>query len=306
MKTTWARDEIDAMANRILQYREELQFNLVVSVRERLQHVDIEQEQRYRQLNVEGQETIRRLLDSNCEVFDQSLRSQADALRQRHDESDSLTQQGFQEQNRQHRSAEGKASARHDDIGQLLREHEIPADRRQEEVLAAINEKRSKSDSRSIESAILAHLAFPRMSERRDEVSDQYRKTLEWVFADRSEKEQQWPSLVEWLEKGDGCYWLYGKPCSGKSTLMKFVSGNPRTLSALQRWAPRTRSLLGLETWAPENGIITASFFFWNAGSYLQKSQVGLLQSLLHDLLAQCPAIIPAVLPQLYSAATED
>lgn len=225
----------------------------------------------------------------------------------RHDISDESTRRQFREQSNQHRSAENSASTRHDEIKELLREQEIIADRREEKILAAINAKRLKTKARSLEQEVLSHLNFPRMRERGDEVSGQCKNTFEWNFADevRSAGQQQWPSLIEWLTRGDGCYWVNGKPDSGKSTLMKFISDDPRTSSALRLWAPRTRSLLGLESWAPKHGVITASFFFWNAGSYMQKSQAGLLQTLLYDLLRQCPILIPAVLPQLYDTAKD-
>lgn len=299
-KTVWAREDIDALAERLRKYRDELQFHLIVSVRKRLDHVHLDEEQRFRQLNAEGQETIRKLIDKKCDVFETNLYSQTETLRNRHDLSDSRTGQGFREQTRHHLSAEKNARSRHEDIRQLLHEQEILADQRQEEILAAINDKRSKLSSRSIEQAVLSHLRFERMSDRQDEVAEQYQKTFEWVFADVQKGPQKWPNLMEWLENGDGCYWLHGKPGSGKSTLMKFVTEDDRTFAALKRWAPRTRSLLALEKWAPENGIITASFYFWRAGSYMQKSQAGLLQTLLYELLRQCPAIIPVVFPQLY------
>ena len=263
----------------------------------------MENEQRYKQLNIEGQETIRKIVDKNCKVFASSLDSQTETMRQRHDLSDNYTQQGFREQSQQRRSAEERASTRHDDIKRKLQEHEILADRREEAILAAINETKSKFNAKSLEAEVLDHLDFPKMRDREGEVSEQYRDTFEWVFKGDSENKQQWPSLINWLENGDGCYWVSGKPGCGKSTLVKFISDDPRTSSAIRKWAPRTRSLLGLEPWAPKHGIITAYFFFWNAGSYMQKSEIGLLQTLLYDLLCQCPAIISRVLPKLYETA---
>ena len=52
-----------------------------------------------------------------------------------------------------------------------------------------------------------------------------------------------------------------------------------------------------LEAWAGEKKLVTASFFFWNPGTDMQKSQEGLLQSLLYSIFRQCPATIPLVCP---------
>jgi hypothetical protein len=69
---------------------------------------------------------------------------------------------------------------------------------------------------------------------------------------------------------------------------MKYLLGDPRTKSALSRWTER-----------PENEVTVASFFFWNLGSAIQKSQEGLLRSLLYDILSQHPGLIPSVMPEL-------
>jgi hypothetical protein len=43
--------------------------------------------------------------------------------------------------------------------------------------------------------------------------------------------------------------------------------------------------------------LFTASFFFWNSGFPMQKSQAGLLQSLLYQVLRACPSLIMEVCP---------
>ena len=65
---------------------------------------------------------------------------------------------------------------------------------------------------------------------------------------------------------------------------MKYVSNHRATLETLRRWA-------GAEQ------LFTANFFFWNSGYPMQKSQVGLLQSLLYQVLRTYPALIMEVCP---------
>jgi hypothetical protein len=78
-------------------------------------------------------------------------------------------------------------------------------------------------------------------------------------------------------------FWIGGKAGSGKSTLMKFIHDHPCTKAALRVWAgPAT--------------LITASYFFWSSGSHLQKSQEGLLQTLLYDILTKRPSLISKVI----------
>ncbi|KAF1979009.1 hypothetical protein BU23DRAFT_192983 [Bimuria novae-zelandiae CBS 107.79] len=51
---------------------------------------------------------------------------------------------------------------------------------------------------------------------------------------------------------------------SGKFTLMKFLESHPDTRAMLQQWCQPFR-------------LVTVSFYFWNAGTHMQKSLEGLL-----------------------------
>jgi hypothetical protein len=56
-----------------------------------------------------------------------------------------------------------------------------------------------------------------------------------------------------------------------------------------------------LAKWAGrEHKVITPGFFFWNSGSPDQSSQLGLLRSLLHNILSHNEKLIPAVFPARY------
>jgi hypothetical protein len=46
-----------------------------------------------------------------------------------------------------------------------------------------------------------------------------------------------------------------------------------------------------------EKKLVVASYFFWNPGLPLQKSIPGLVRTLLHDILQECPALIPLAFP---------
>ena len=59
----------------------------------------------------------------------------------------------------------------------------------------------------------------------------------------------------------------------------------------------RTESLL--QEWAGNSELIIASLFFWYAGSRPQKSQVGLLHSLLHTVLSRRPELIILLFPNV-------
>jgi hypothetical protein len=126
------------------------------------------------------------------------------------------------------------------------------------------------------EQNILSSLQFEFMRMRHSNIKDATPKTFQWIY--------RHSEFLNWLHSQSGTYWISGKAGSGKSTLMKFLCDHAKTKKALQTWA------------GPEN-LVIANYFFWSAGNRMQKSQEGLLQSLLYQVLRQCPVLIPTVCP---------
>lgn len=123
------------------------------------------------------------------------------------------------------------------------------------------------------------------MPDRHDEIPVSHKKTFEWIYRDSTQETKSWSNFAEWLRRDDGIFWIAGKAGSGKSTLMKYLYDNPKTREELVCWSKNIP-------------LILAAFFFWKTGTSMQKSQIGLLQSLLHETLSQCYQLIPIVLPE--------
>ncbi|KAK7917976.1 hypothetical protein PG985_009850 [Apiospora marii] len=163
-----------------------------------------------------------------------------------------------------------------------------PSENKRSKVLAKLVEFRkleiaTKEISETAETVrkdqeILRRLHFDHLQTRHRAIEEAHSKTFQWAF----EQQNKGLRFREWLENDNNVFWVYGKPGSGKSTFMKFLCDNEDTRNCLQRWSG-------------EKGLIIAKFFFWNAGSNLQKSQEGLLRSLLFEILRQCPELMPAV-----------
>lgn len=136
----------------------------------------------------------------------------------------------------------------------------------------------------STQQRFLRTLSFNEMRQRRFNVVSAHLKTCEWVFEDYAPEQdgaEMRLLLKDWLQNRRGHFWLQGKPGSGKSTLMKFICGNPKTQHLLNSWAS-----------SAQKRLVTAEFFFWHSGSPLEKSQEGLLRSLLFGILSKCPELI--------------
>ncbi|KAK6835948.1 proteinrelated to small s protein [Apiospora arundinis] len=134
---------------------------------------------------------------------------------------------------------------------------------------------------------ILESLSFKSMGFREQDIERAHGTSFDWIFNDQVGDSH--PSFSEWLSttKLGNIYWITGKPGSGKSTLIRYLSGHKKTTRLLHAWAGNPN-------------VTTAGFYFWTSGSQEQRSQTGLLRSLLFQLLSTKPDIIAQALPQLW------
>ncbi|KAH7139810.1 hypothetical protein B0J13DRAFT_68001 [Dactylonectria estremocensis] len=124
-------------------------------------------------------------------------------------------------------------------------------------------ENPSGDDLNELEKSCLESLRFPRMNNRHRTIGSPMQDTCIWLF--EHHEFERWLNNVSHKD-GDNLIWLRGKPGSGKSVLMK---------EAFRQITLKQRSL----------GFCTAAFFFNAKGEPLEHSHVGLLRSLLYQLL---------------------
>lgn len=130
--------------------------------------------------------------------------------------------------------------------------------------------------------ALLSSLFYPDHAARRENVKPPWENTFKWIFEDYRRNSVEWSSFPEWLRTRSSTYWISGKAGSGKSTLMTHILHDDRL-----------KENLGI--WSPDHEVHVLSFFFWRPGSILQKSVVGMLRSILYQLLEEIPRVFNAL-----------
>lgn len=123
---------------------------------------------------------------------------------------------------------------------------------------------------------LLRLLSFPEMNARKASIKDLSRRkkssTFNWIYLP---SHAQIPiGFSDWLEQPNAdMFWITGRPGSGKSVMTELISQNEETRTRLKRWAGPF-------------GLTLATHFFWSPGTSLQKTTIGLLRSLLFQLIS--------------------
>ncbi|KAK3368801.1 hypothetical protein B0H63DRAFT_529171, partial [Podospora didyma] len=120
---------------------------------------------------------------------------------------------------------------------------------------------------------IIDALHFRGITERRSTIPPAHEATFEWAWEDSSRPEldgAKWDPLAPWLREHDPpkghCYWHH------------------------------------LRDWAGQAQLVVSSFYFWYAGTELQKSHAGLLRGLLFNILSSRPELAPILFPDICRA----
>lgn len=256
LKSLWTRKEIEAIAARLESYRDQLVLRILVDLRDEVKSLSFDINARLESLQMENKAIITNILKDHATITNE-LRQSVAVINQFQPDRGYLSVSSCTV------PASSWPDVPYHDTTRISKSH----------FENAISRARLPGPL-TLQTRLMRWLQFRMMHVRLDEVHKAHEKTFRWIFHERraQEQERRWSDLVEWLESGSSCYWVNGKAGSGKSTLMKYIVDHPRTHSALSKWA-------GPDT------LVTAPFFFWNSGTTLQKSHVGLLRSILFEAL---------------------
>ena len=275
LRTIWSMEEIDAMTERLKQYRSEIIVHL-----ETMQRYVPYPYQFARLTDDSSQEHSVILaaldtLDTNGRQLRVELTAEIENLRacllgSLEKLKDELK---FQQNNRRAKVRRNLGISTSN--GSVPGATDIPA------IIAILLSGANSLSRLSIDIEVLRSLQFTEMSFRHSKIATAHPDTCQWAFKEK---------FAQWLRSPDPLFWISGKPGSGKSTLMKYLVDNKQTTSELSHWSGSYK-------------LATAGYFFWINGTEMQRSQEGLLQSILYDILRMCPGLIEKAFPVHCDAA---
>lgn len=257
----WKRNAIDDLQKQLVSYQKALETRMLKRLCDKFDLASLQQNHTFASLDQSMQNMIQGLIDGHAKLRDLVSKEAGDTkvliTKEMEDTRTSVTQEGVTTRTKV--ADEAKASRMNiaDEFSSLK--------------IAQADDAHRK--------AVMDSLFFPDIHSRQETIKEAHRNTYQWIFETNSQQTQSWSNFAEWLQNGQGIYWISGKAGSGKSTLMNYVFAEERTTEALKIWAGKRE-------------LLTPTFFFWNAGSTLQKSTGGLLRSLLYQLLEQRPSLV--------------
>jgi hypothetical protein len=174
------------------------------------------------------------------------------------------------------------------DIVQQQQANDHLAAKRHEEVIDRLeNTQNAEFSELDFVNRLEGLLQHEKQNDRFDDIVAAHERTFQWALQEHDSTTQSWPNLYNWLQRESGLYWISGKAGSGKSTLMKYLHKDKLLQASLKEWAG-------------DSQLIVVHFYFWNAGSDLQKSQEGLFRGLLPQVLNQEPSLGPELFQEQF------
>ncbi|RDW79842.1 hypothetical protein BP6252_04480 [Coleophoma cylindrospora] len=279
IKYAWNQTEIEVLSKKLHELRKSLDTHILAGLRTTIDVMAIQHSNRFDGLEKSMQTILLALLD-HPKSFSRDIHDQTVAVAQLLDRCEVVIRDEHDKTRAYVVDAIQVLATTEEEFGSIVqREHAEKIHNNEERFMAMAQEK------------ILAELSFETMQDRQEEVVEAHKHTFDWIFKPESEcAQRRWDNFSEWLKYGNGTYWINGKAGSGKSTLMRHICESKETPKLLQIWARDTR-------------LTICKFFFWNSGTMEQRSQTGLLRSLVHDILRENPDLSPLIIPSTWARA---
>lgn len=254
---TWGEAKLKEKSERLKAIRNQLQFHVIVSIKAKVDLLDLRDSTRIKALDESTQRLIHAILIDQ-KATQRELNSHTETL------------------NQKLREARWQSDRQHQETQSLLIHHH----REQMDAIQNISSQSvhidKSTDASKVIKEILDALWFSRMVDRFDDIKPAHFQTFEWIYSGEKDNGSSSCTFMKWMEGENGVFWVSGRAGSGKSTLMKYLAADDRTNKAFK-------------TWSGDRILVTAHYWFWDqAQNSLQKSLDGFLRAIMHNIIQQC------------------
>ncbi|KAF2636449.1 hypothetical protein P280DRAFT_435165 [Massarina eburnea CBS 473.64] len=271
IKSVWRKERLEEMLARLQLIRDEIEFGIILDLREDIISLSAQQSIRFNSLDHSTQAILQAVLNGQSASTTAS-NIQLQAINDLNLKLETLIVNEHQQ-------------TRKEIVGEL-RQQNAQAMTMASMTASTLSQIASAQQSQeNTKTDIMTMLKFTAIDDRQSAIVESHRMTFEWIWRYPRHDQPVWSDFWRWLTAEEGIYWVTGKAGSGKSTLMKYIYHDDRTRKGLQYWSNQTT-------------VVTVSFFFWNSGSRMQKSLLGLLQGLLCSVLEQRKDLKEVVFPK--------
>ncbi|KAK6531987.1 hypothetical protein TWF694_003150 [Orbilia ellipsospora] len=271
VKSVWKKEKVEEMLKRLVAIRDELEFGILLALREDLIQIAQEHSNHLRNLDQSTRAIFQAVLNGQS-ITETVAQTQLHAIRDMHSNLGAYISSELER-------------IRNEILDELRQQgKQTPATLTSGYGRLGLGTSHIKHNQLATNMDIILTLKFLAIGDRYSAIPEAYNQTFEWIWQQQYGS-PGWSSFWSWLTKGVGIYWISGKAGSGKSTLMKYIHQNSRTSGALKQWSA-------------DNDVIIATFFFSKSGSAMEKSQLGLLQSILYEVLSQKPDLKEIIFPE--------
>lgn len=189
-----------------------------------------------------------------------------------------------------------------------------------------LKDLKEKTEALAGDNSVLRRLYFDDMYKRADSITDATEGTFDWLLANEDtssdtssatqssdsdepqtseqfreqyecqRREENSTKISAFLEDGKGVFFLRGKPGSGKSTLMKYLTAGRGRQKVDQR----------LRKWAGQKRLIRVSTMFLLHGTPLQRSLEGFWRTFFFELFCVYPDLVDVLFPDFSTRGFAD
>lgn len=194
----WNEKKMEEKTKRLETIRNELQFNIIISIKAQVDVLAIKENSSFQALDEQTKTIVKAILTGDKDTTD-AFHEHTIILNKKLEENQKQLAQQFENSN-------SLATRYHQEQMNAIRT--IPSRPAEVDELVHIS---------MVTNRIRNALWFSKVNDRYDDIKTAYQDTFQWIFSGKNKQGSSSCTFMEWVEGSNGVYWVSGKAGAGKS-----------------------------------------------------------------------------------------